>query len=142
MSHGWDADSSLRTRRAGHPYQLGRAKDDLGPCVRAKVPQRTSAWLSDAFKALPGLTAGRVAQLDPSSTRLVLTEPVFNLPNVQDQYDQIIFEEYDFGAAAKCPGLSSASHDRKHRRSPRESQLPHSSPSAPSSVSLHQNACS
>ncbi|KAK4695673.1 actin-related protein 6, partial [Phenoliferia sp. Uapishka_3] len=44
--------------------------------------------------------------LDPSSTRLLLTEPVFNLPNVQDQYDQMIFEEYEFGACAKCPAPS------------------------------------
>ncbi|KAI9472348.1 MAG: actin-related protein 6-like protein [Benjaminiella poitrasii] len=37
-------------------------------------------------------------KIDPKSTRLLITEPCFNPPNLQDSYDQVIFEEYQFGA--------------------------------------------
>ncbi|KAI8331448.1 actin family [Choanephora cucurbitarum] len=36
--------------------------------------------------------------MDPKDTRLVLTEPCFNLPAIQDAYDQVVFEEYEFNA--------------------------------------------
>lgn len=42
--------------------------------------------------------------IDTASTQLVVTEPVFNLPNVQDAYDQIIFEEYNFASCLRAPG--------------------------------------
>ncbi|KAG0343965.1 Actin- protein 6 [Podila humilis] len=35
---------------------------------------------------------------DPSSTNLVLSEPVLNLPNIGHTYDQLVFEEYGFQA--------------------------------------------
>jgi actin-related protein 6 len=31
-----------------------------------------------------------------------VTEPYFNLPNVQDVYDQFIFEEYEFQSYLRC----------------------------------------
>ena len=43
-------------------------------------------------------------QLDPRSTSIAITEPVMNLPNVQEHYDQMIFEEYDFQHYLRCPG--------------------------------------
>lgn len=36
--------------------------------------------------------------IDPKDTRLVLTEPCFNLPAIQETYDQVVFEEYEFNA--------------------------------------------
>ncbi|KAI8090104.1 actin-like protein ARP6 [Gilbertella persicaria] len=39
-----------------------------------------------------------VMQIDPKETRLLVTEPCFNLPAIQDGYDQVIFEEYEFNA--------------------------------------------
>lgn len=46
-------------------------------------------------------------QIDPSTTPLLLTEPVLNLPNVREHYDQMIFEEYEFASYLRCPGLFS-----------------------------------
>lgn len=43
-------------------------------------------------------------QIDTASTQLLVTEPVCNLPNVQDAYDQIIFEEYNFASCLRAPG--------------------------------------
>lgn len=39
-----------------------------------------------------------VAQIEPKESRLIVTEPCFNLPSIQDSYDQVIFEEYEFGS--------------------------------------------
>jgi actin-related protein 6 len=43
-----------------------------------------------------------------AETSLLLTEPVFNLPNVQESYDQIVFEEYGFASYARqsCAPIS------------------------------------
>ena len=50
---------------------------------------------------------GRWTQINPQETNLLLTEPVLNLPNVQEHYDQIVFEEYDFASYLRCPGAFS-----------------------------------
>ncbi|KAJ3186285.1 Actin- protein 6 [Gaertneriomyces sp. JEL0708] len=39
-----------------------------------------------------------VLNCDPTEHTLLLTEPCFNLPNIQQQYDEIIFEEFSFAA--------------------------------------------
>ena len=44
------------------------------------------------------------AQIDPEHTSLLVTEPVLNLPNVQHNYDQIIFEEFEFQSYLRIPG--------------------------------------
>lgn len=41
-------------------------------------------------------------QLDPTESSLLMTEPYFNLPNLQDVYDQFIFEEYEFQSYYRC----------------------------------------
>lgn len=35
-------------------------------------------------------------QVDTAETSLLITEPYFNLPNIQQVYDQFVFEEYEF----------------------------------------------
>ncbi|GAA5879632.1 hypothetical protein JCM1840_000593 [Sporobolomyces johnsonii] len=47
---------------------------------------------------------GRGLKINPHNTPLVVTEPVFNLPNVQEHYDQIVFEEYEFDSYLRVPG--------------------------------------
>ncbi|RHZ87784.1 hypothetical protein Glove_30g18 [Diversispora epigaea] len=37
-----------------------------------------------------------VFNCDPKNTNLLITEPCFNLPNIQRTYDEIIFEAYEF----------------------------------------------
>jgi len=36
------------------------------------------------------------SQVEPAETTLLVTEPIFNLPNIQETYDQIAFELYQF----------------------------------------------
>ena len=45
-------------------------------------------------------------QIDPTNCSLLLTEPCFNLPNVAQHYDQMIFEEYEFASYSRCPGAA------------------------------------
>ncbi|CAG8514886.1 9116_t:CDS:10 [Funneliformis caledonium] len=39
-----------------------------------------------------------VLNCDPKNTTLLITEPCFNLPNIQQNYDEVIFEAYEFEA--------------------------------------------
>lgn len=41
-------------------------------------------------------------QVAPSEASLLMTEPYFNLPNLQDVYDQFVFEEYEFQSYYRC----------------------------------------
>jgi actin-related protein 6 len=36
----------------------------------------------------------------------MITEPYFNLPNIQEVHDQFIFEEYGFKSYYRCAGRS------------------------------------
>ncbi|KAK4046316.1 Actin- protein 6 [Microbotryomycetes sp. JL201] len=47
---------------------------------------------------------GRGLNVDPSTTPLFITEPMFNLTNVGEHYDQMIFEEYEFMSYMRAPG--------------------------------------
>ncbi|CDO69876.1 hypothetical protein BN946_scf184884.g35 [Trametes cinnabarina] len=50
-------------------------------------------------------------QVNTSEASLLITEPYFNLPNIQDVYDQFVFEEYDFQAYYRCtPSLIPYGH--------------------------------
>lgn len=42
------------------------------------------------------------AQANPPDLSLLITEPYFNLPNIQDVYDQFVFEEYEFDSYYRC----------------------------------------
>ncbi|BGP51325.1 Actin-related protein 6 [Rhodotorula kratochvilovae] len=46
---------------------------------------------------------GRGLQITPQETNLLVTEPIFNLPNVQEHYDQMVFEDYEFASYLRCP---------------------------------------
>ena len=43
-----------------------------------------------------------VHQVDTTESSLLITEPYFNLPNLQDVYDQFVFEEYEFLSYHRC----------------------------------------
>ncbi|KAI8646745.1 actin family [Parasitella parasitica] len=45
-----------------------------------------------------------VVPIEPKDSRLLITEPCFNLPAIQDSYDQIVFEEFEFGACFRTIG--------------------------------------
>ncbi|KAL4073333.1 actin family [Scleroderma yunnanense] len=57
----------------------------------------------DAQKAIwDGLLSSEVLSVNASESSLLITEPYFNLPNIQDIYDQFVFEEYDFHSYHRC----------------------------------------
>ncbi|KAI0786140.1 actin-like protein Arp6 [Abortiporus biennis] len=43
---------------------------------------------------------------EPSSCSLLITEPYFNFPNLQEVYDQFVFEEYEFQSYLRCTPAS------------------------------------
>ncbi|KAI0040286.1 Actin/actin-like protein [Auriscalpium vulgare] len=53
----------------------------------------------DAQKAIwDGIFTEETLGVDTTETSLLITEPYFNLPNLQEVYDQFVFEEYEFQA--------------------------------------------
>ena len=48
------------------------------------------------------LLMARQYQINPTECSLLITEPYFNLPNIQDVYDQFMFEEYEFQSYYRC----------------------------------------
>ncbi|CDH52255.1 arp6 actin-related protein 6 homolog [Lichtheimia corymbifera JMRC:FSU:9682] len=41
---------------------------------------------------------GSVLNIDPKDSGILITEPCFNLSNIQEVYDQVIFEDYEFAS--------------------------------------------
>ena len=41
--------------------------------------------------------------VNPPETSLLVTEPYFNLPNIAEAYDQMVFEEWEFASYFRCP---------------------------------------
>ncbi|GAA6063518.1 hypothetical protein JCM10212_004731 [Sporobolomyces blumeae] len=61
---------------------------------------------------------GRGLKLATRSTSIAVTEPMFNLPNVQEHYDQMIFEEYDFEHFLRIPGPAAVPYGLEARGAP------------------------
>ncbi|KAJ7173813.1 actin-related protein Arp6 [Mycena filopes] len=58
----------------------------------------------DAQKAIwDGILSDEVLNVNPTESTLLITEPYFNLPKIQEVYDQFIFEEYEFQAQFRAP---------------------------------------
>ncbi|KAK0462060.1 actin-related protein Arp6 [Desarmillaria tabescens] len=65
----------------------------------------------DAQKAIwDGVFSEEVFGIDTTQTSLLLTEPYHNLPNIQEVYDQFVFEEYEFESYYRCTPASLISH--------------------------------
>ncbi|KAF8583586.1 Actin/actin-like protein [Ramaria rubella] len=63
----------------------------------------------DVQKAVwDGLFGSEALSLDLQSTSLLITEPPFNLHSIQEKYDQLAFEEYEFASYVRCPAASLA----------------------------------
>ncbi|GJJ13484.1 hypothetical protein Clacol_007738 [Clathrus columnatus] len=45
---------------------------------------------------------------DFKNTSLLITEPPFNFRSIQEKYDQLVFEEYEFESYVRCPGRSNS----------------------------------
>ncbi|CCL99741.1 uncharacterized protein FIBRA_01763 [Fibroporia radiculosa] len=65
----------------------------------------------DAQKAIwDGMFSNEVLGVDTTDASLLITEPYFNLPNIQEVYDQFVFEEYDFQSYYRCTPASLIPH--------------------------------
>ncbi|KAI9189684.1 Actin- protein 6 [Blastocladiella emersonii ATCC 22665] len=51
--------------------------------------------------------------IDPTTTRLVLTEPVFNPPSIQNAYDVMVFEAYRFASYVRLTAPQAATYSRE-----------------------------
>ncbi|KAL0574881.1 Actin-related protein 6, partial [Marasmius crinis-equi] len=61
----------------------------------------------DAQKAVwDGVFSDEVLNVNTTQSSLILTEPYFNLPNIQEVYDQFVFEEYEFSSYYRCTPAS------------------------------------
>ncbi|KAH7915450.1 actin-related protein Arp6 [Hygrophoropsis aurantiaca] len=61
----------------------------------------------DAQKAVwDGLFSSEVLGISAAESSLLITEPYFNLPNIQEVYDQFVFEEYEFQSYYRCTPAS------------------------------------
>ncbi|PCH39816.1 actin-like protein ARP6 [Wolfiporia cocos MD-104 SS10] len=61
----------------------------------------------DAEKAIwDGMFSNDCLEVDTSESNLLITEPYFNLPNIQEVYDQFVFEEYEFQSYYRCTPAS------------------------------------
>ncbi|KAE9407356.1 actin-related protein Arp6 [Gymnopus androsaceus JB14] len=65
----------------------------------------------DAQKAIwDGVFSEEVLGVNTTESSLILTEPYFNLPNIQEVYDQFVFEEYEFLSYHRCTPASLITH--------------------------------
>lgn len=77
----------------GDVGELGCGKDHLGPalfkgCSGCESPPREIGLADD--------------QVNAPETSLLITEPYFNLPNIAETYDQMVFEEWEFQSYYRC----------------------------------------
>ncbi|TFY68995.1 hypothetical protein EVJ58_g663 [Rhodofomes roseus] len=71
----------------------------------------------DAEKAIwDGLFSHEVLAVNTAESSLLITEPYFNLPNIQDVYDQFVFEEYDFQSYYRCAPASLIPYGKLYAR--------------------------
>ena len=76
--------------------RLGRTKGNLGWNVPA-IPKGTPFHLVTGHHLQHELH-----QADISESSILITEPYFNLPQIQCIYDQFVFEEYEFQSYYRC----------------------------------------
>ncbi|OCF32584.1 actin-like protein ARP6 [Kwoniella heveanensis BCC8398] len=76
---------------------------DLSGVVYRRPFERGMLVNWDAEKIIwDRLFSPAVMNVNPSETSLLVTEPYFNLPNIAETYDQMIFEEWEFQSCFRC----------------------------------------
>ncbi|KAI0344472.1 actin-related protein Arp6 [Trametopsis cervina] len=67
----------------------------------------------DAEKAIwDDLFTSQYLGFAPTEASLLITEPYFNLPSLQEVYDQFVFEEYEFQAYHRCAPAALIPHSQ------------------------------
>ncbi|TBU45521.1 actin-like protein ARP6 [Dichomitus squalens] len=87
-------------------HELAKCRDCTS--LRFRLPFEKGFLVDwDAQKAIwDGLFSTEVLGINTSESSLLITEPYFNLPNIQDVYDQFVFEEYEFRSYFRCTPAS------------------------------------
>ncbi|KAF8887162.1 actin-related protein Arp6 [Infundibulicybe gibba] len=87
-------------------HELDRCKDYSS--LHYRLPMEKGYLVDwDAQKAVwDGLFSEEVLDINTTESSLLITEPYFNLPNIQEIYDQFVFEEYEFQAYHRCTPAS------------------------------------
>lgn len=94
----------MLTPLVGIPRRLGRAEGRLGRRLLGRGPRGERCCFPIPSRAC----CSPRAQVDTTQATLLVTEPYFNLPNIQDTYDQLVFEEYEFAAYYRCTRASAS----------------------------------
>ncbi|KAF9026474.1 actin-domain-containing protein [Hymenopellis radicata] len=94
----------------GHEFTTDRCRDFASLSYRLPFEKGYLVdW--DAQKAIwDGVFSDKVLNADTTESSLLLTEPYFNLPNIQEVYDQFVFEEYEFNSYYRCTPASLVPH--------------------------------
>lgn len=75
--------------------QLSQGRDFSGLFYKLAFEKGLlSNW--EAEKVIWDQVFNHSLDIETTESSLILTEPLFNLPNIQTSYDQMIFEEYEF----------------------------------------------
>src|SRR4051812_12661521 len=77
-------------QKQGISRGLGRAEGGLGWHVFPRGLGCKSPGV-DVIEILPSSRTETPCQVDTAESTLLITEPYFNLPNLQDVYDQFVF---------------------------------------------------
>ncbi|KAF9026471.1 actin-related protein Arp6 [Hymenopellis radicata] len=97
----------------GHEFTTERCRDFASLSYRLPFEKGYLVdW--DAQKAIwDGVFSDKVLNVStPPNRPLLITEPYFNLPNIQEVYDQFVFEEYEFKSYYRCTPASLVPHAR------------------------------
>ncbi|KAF8907385.1 hypothetical protein CPB85DRAFT_1311636 [Mucidula mucida] len=99
-----------KTTYFGHEFTTERCKDFASLSYRLPFEKGYLVdW--DAQKSIwDGIFSEDVLNVDTTESSLLVTEPYFNLPNIQEVYDQFVFEEYEFKSYYRCTPASLVPH--------------------------------
>ncbi|WOO80535.1 Actin-like protein ARP6 [Vanrija pseudolonga] len=80
---------------------------DLSGAVFRRPFERGMLVSWDAEKMIwDHIFSSSAMDIKPPETSLLVTEPYFNLPNIAETYDQMVFEEWEFSSYYRCTPAS------------------------------------
>ncbi|KAI0754785.1 actin-like protein Arp6 [Daedaleopsis nitida] len=91
-------------------HELAKCRDFTS--LRFRLPFEKGFLVDwDAQKTIwDGIFSSEVLAVNTAESSLLITEPYFDLPNIQDVYDQFVFEEYEFRSYYRCTPASLIPH--------------------------------
>ncbi|KAH9851750.1 actin family [Lenzites betulinus] len=90
-------------------HELAKCRDFTS--LRFRLPFEKGFLVDwDAQKAIWDGLFSDLLRINTAEASLLITEPYFNLPNIQEIYDQFVFEEYEFQAYHRCTPASLVPH--------------------------------